>query len=183
MRVHDVACVRRDMCSGCNCARSRALSADSLVHCCCAFFSVPVNTMAMPVPLLPICKEVGLPDVIAKSLHIMGYDSPETFHSSFVDAAALESWLGKARPKLGEAVADVDDEVWSTHPMAGKLRRLWSRCGPCLPTAVASKSPCSALALFGESALPPSSQRLDAGDRERLVKDFEKRFPGLAFVF
>ena len=181
MRVHDVACVRRDTCSGCNlcviasfvCSFVGALLLRFLL-CVCH------NTRAMPVPLLPICKEVGLPDVIAKSLHDMGYDSPETFRSSFVDTAALESWLGRARPKLGEAVADVDDEDWSTHSMAGKLRRLWSRCGPCLPTAVASKPPCSALALFGESALPQSSQRLDAGDRERLLKDFEKRFPGLA---
>ena len=120
-----------------------------------------------------MCQELGLPDVIGQSLHTMGYDSPETFHSSFLDAAALESWLGKAGAKLGEPVAAIDDEDWSTHPMAGK-------CGPCLPAAAAPKAPCSALALFGEPSLQPTSQHLDAGDRERLVMDFERRFPGLA---
>ena len=66
--------------------------------------------------------------------------------------AALESWLGKAGAKLGEPVAAIDDEDWSTHPMAGK-------CGPCLPAAAAPKAPCSALALFGEPSLQPTSQR------------------------
>ena len=175
MRVHDVAGVRRDMRSGCTCARSRAcpdcfcVCAVSLVDSCCALFYVFVHPMAKTVPLLPNCKEVGLPEV-AQCLHNMGYDSPETFRSS-LDAAALERWLGKARPKLGEAVADVDDEDWATHPIAGKLRRLWSKCGLCVPTADVPQAPCSALALFGEAA--PSSQRLDAGDRERLVMGFE----------
>ena len=132
MRVHDVAGVRRDMRSGCTCARSRAcrdcfcVCAVSLVASCCALFCVFARPMAKTVPLLPNCKVVGLPEAIAQCLHNIGYDSPETFCSSFVDAAALERWLGKARPKLGEAVADVDDEDWATHPIAGKLRRLWS---------------------------------------------------------
>ena len=120
--------------------------------------------MAKPAPLLPMCQELGLPDVIAQFLHTTGYDSPETFHSSFLDAAALESWLGKVRAKLGEPVAAIDNEDWSTHPMAGKLRRLWSRCRPCLPAAAAPKAPSSALALFGVPSLQPTSQRLDAGD-------------------
>ena len=79
MRVHDVACVRRDMCSGCNCARSRALSADSLVHCCCAFFSVPVNTIAMPVPLLPICNTRCDREVLAYHGVRFAGDLPQQF--------------------------------------------------------------------------------------------------------
>eukprot|EP00439_Symbiodinium_sp_Y106_P005559 s6183_g1.t1 len=78
-----------------------------------------------------MCQELGLPDVIAQFLHTTGYDSPETFHSSFLDAAALESWLGKVRAKLGEPVAAIDNEDWSTHPMAGNLQcRSACLCSP-----------------------------------------------------
>ena len=114
-----------------------------MVDSCRALFYVSARPVAKTVQLLPNCKEGGLSEAIAQCLHNMSYDSPETFCSSFVDAAALERWLGKARPKLGEAVADVDDEDWAIHPIAGKLRRLWSKCGPCMPTAdVPQDMPC-----------------------------------------
>ena len=68
MRVHDVAGVRRDMRSGCTCARSRACP-----DCfCCALFYVFAHPMAQTVPLLPNCKEVGLPEAIAQCLRNMG---------------------------------------------------------------------------------------------------------------
>ena len=141
--------------------------------------------MAVPASIAKQCADVGLPECVASRLAAMGYDSTDTFHSSFVDAAAFEAWLCRSRVRLGDTASAVEEADWTTHPLAGKLRRLWRLCQPepvrpTLPVMPQPSPVCNALALLGDVGAPGPSQRLDVAERERLVKSFEKRFPNVA---
>ena len=80
--------------------------------------------MEAPATLAKLCADVGLPECVASRLVAMGYDSPDTFHSSFVVAAAFEAWLCRSRVRSGDTASAVEEADWTTHPLAGKLRPL-----------------------------------------------------------
>ena len=118
----------------------------------------------------------GLSAQFAEKFVALGYESKEDFQNACVDNKMLEQFIHHALVTKKLAEAEVREEEWGFHPLAGKLRKLWKTCNPPAeaPPVVASGS--AHLPLL--TALP--SSKLDTLEREKLLKEFRGKFPGVA---
>ena len=71
-------------------------------------------------------QECGLPESCVAALVSSGYDSRETFGQAFLDTAALERFI-KHFLTILKAAGEVAGDMWDIHPVAGKLRGVWSK--------------------------------------------------------
>ncbi|CAE7342270.1 CELA2A, partial [Symbiodinium sp. CCMP2456] len=126
----------------------------------------------------------GLPEAVREKVIAQGYDSSGVFANAFVDTSALEGWLKRVQPSLGDAVKNLSAEEWSTHPIAAKLRLLRKQCqpaGPSVPDTGGVQAQQSLRGLVGLGGIASSATKLTTTDRERMRKETEKRYPAHVF--
>lgn len=140
------------------------LLVDFLPVCCCE--AMPEQTWKA------FLQECGLPEGCVSALLSAGYDSRETFGQAFLDTAALERFIKHFLTVL-KATGEVVGDMWDIHPVAGKLRGVWSKCRPTTET-VSVKQSSQALAVPGLLCSQP--QKLQAADRCRLKKELESMY-------
>ncbi|CAE7484089.1 unnamed protein product, partial [Symbiodinium microadriaticum] len=117
-------------------------------------------------------QECGLPESCVAALVSSGYDSRETFGQAFLDTAALERFI-KHFLTILKAAGEVAGDMWDIHPVAGKLRGVWSKCRP-TTEPVSVKPSSQALAVPGLLCSQP--QKIQAADRCRLKKELESMY-------
>ncbi|OLQ06360.1 Protein lap1 [Symbiodinium microadriaticum] len=117
-------------------------------------------------------QECGLPESCVAALVSSGYDSRETFGQAFLDTAALERFI-KHFLTILKAAGEVAGDMWDIHPVAGKLRGVWSKCRP-TSEPVSVKPSSQALAVPGLLCSQP--QKIQAADRCRLKKELESMY-------
>lgn len=127
-------------------------------------------------------EQAGIDAEITKAILGLGFQRSSSFANAFVDGGAFEAWLGRLKAKVPSAAAMAEDD-WRTSPSCGDLRAFWKQLAQ--PIAVANsppprdRSPAEALALFCPAATPA---KLDMGEREKLLQQFDVSYPGAALI-
>ena len=130
-----------------------------------------------------LLQESMVPDAVSQTLGKLGYNCAASF--AFSDDGVFKSF---AKHLLVEkkVVPDVQADSWEFQPLVGILKGLWLKCQAQLPQAAVfppSAPPASAasaplaLALPGISPSASGASRLTVLDRDKLKREFEKKYP------